>query len=149
MFGSLVQKLQTLSPIGSPITSPVNSPKTRRKFGGPKWRRNQNREEYREVQSDPEMDENNHPHNGIMRNNNKIKEKSLRKRSNTERVTIGPPILMSSHHDITMLHIRQSTNGSGSNNNGFQYNAAAAAAAGPSLLHGSKSLGRLDGMKEV
>jgi hypothetical protein len=99
MFGSLVQKLQTLSPIGSPVTSPVSSPKARRRKGGPKWRRQQAREEYREVQSDPET-----------------QEESC-KPSGKKRVSIGPPVLIAAPHRITLL--------------------------------GSKSLGRLDGLKEV
>lgn len=140
MFGNLVQKLQTLSPLGSPITSPVSSPKSRRKFGGPKWRRNQNREEYREVQSDPEMDEN--IRNGTPR---KAKDKSSRK---LQRVTIGPPILLTSSRDVTVRHNETQHVGGGGGFSAYN-NVIKPPAAGPNRLQGSKSLGRLDGMKEV
>lgn len=56
MFGSLVQKLQTLSPLTSPVTSPASSPKSaRRRYSAksPAHRRSL-KEEFREVQSDPE-----------------------------------------------------------------------------------------------
>ena len=62
MFGSLVHKLQTLSPLTSPTTSPTTSPKPKRKLMGfskvsrrrkyPSWFR----DETREVQSEPETE---------------------------------------------------------------------------------------------
>ncbi|KAG8308366.1 hypothetical protein J6590_002454 [Homalodisca vitripennis] len=55
MFGSLVQRLQTLSPLTSPVTSPVGSPKPNRKrYSKSPAHRRSLKEEYREVQSDPE-----------------------------------------------------------------------------------------------
>lgn len=55
MFGSLVQKLQTLSPLTSPVTSPVSSPKaSRKRYNKSPAQRRSLKEEYREVQSDPE-----------------------------------------------------------------------------------------------
>ena len=58
MFGSLKQKLQSLSPVASPVASPSSSPKPRRKFPFRRTpaRLKQRREEFREVQSDPECD---------------------------------------------------------------------------------------------
>ncbi|XP_037080633.1 uncharacterized protein LOC119101404 [Pollicipes pollicipes] len=58
MFGSLKQKLQSLSPLASPVASPNSSPRPRRRlpFGRGPARRRQRRQEYREVQSDPECD---------------------------------------------------------------------------------------------
>lgn len=61
MFGSLVQKLQSLSPLTSPTTSPTTSPKPKKKFGfGKASRRKKDsswwKEEMREVQSEPELD---------------------------------------------------------------------------------------------
>ncbi|XP_054265488.1 rho GTPase-activating protein 20-like isoform X2 [Macrosteles quadrilineatus] len=55
MFGNLVHRLQTLSPLTSPITSPVSSPKVARKrYSKSPAHRRSLKEEYREVQSDPE-----------------------------------------------------------------------------------------------
>ena len=58
MFGSLKQKLQSFSPVGSPVASPSSSPRpARRRFGlRTPARMKQRREEFREVQSDPECD---------------------------------------------------------------------------------------------
>ena len=60
MFGSLVQKLQSLSPLTSPTTSPSTSPKLRRKFGFGKARKKKDsnawKEDVREVQSEPELE---------------------------------------------------------------------------------------------
>lgn len=60
MFGSLVQKLQSLSPLASPTTSPSTSPKLRRKLGFGKSRKRKDsgfsREDLREVQSEPELE---------------------------------------------------------------------------------------------
>lgn len=60
MFGSLVQKLQSLSPLASPTTSPSTSPKLRRKLGFGKSRKRKesgfSREDLREVQSEPELE---------------------------------------------------------------------------------------------
>ncbi|CAL4076587.1 unnamed protein product, partial [Meganyctiphanes norvegica] len=62
MFGQLVQKLQSLSPLASPTTSPTVSPKPRRKlgFGRSRKRKDKNafrsREDVREVQSEPELE---------------------------------------------------------------------------------------------
>ncbi|CAB3361991.1 Hypothetical predicted protein [Cloeon dipterum] len=102
MFGNLVQKLQTLSPISSPVQSPVSSPKARRKFGGPRWRRQQAREEFREVQSEPEYDE--------TPPSSKARKDKSKKRSN--HISIGPPTLVSSSRDIShyTLHAHQNGN---------------------------------------
>lgn len=56
MFGSLVQKLQTLSsPLTSPIASPITSPKVgRRRYAKTPNQRRSLKQEYREVQSEPE-----------------------------------------------------------------------------------------------
>lgn len=52
VFGSLVQKLQN---IGSPVGSPVASPKGgRRRYAKTPNQRRQSKQEYREVQSEPE-----------------------------------------------------------------------------------------------
>lgn len=60
MFGSLVQKLQSLSPLASPTTSPSTSPKLRKKLGFGKSRKRKDsgfsREDLREVQSEPELE---------------------------------------------------------------------------------------------
>lgn len=55
MFGNLVQRLQTLSPLTSPVTSPVSSPKpARKRYSKSPAARRSLKEEYREIQSDPE-----------------------------------------------------------------------------------------------
>lgn len=56
MFGSLVQKLQNISsPVGSPVSSPITSPKNgRRRYAKTPTQRRQSKQEYREVQSEPE-----------------------------------------------------------------------------------------------
>lgn len=56
MFGTLVQKLQNIgSPITSPISSPVTSPKaSRRRYMKTPNQRRSLKQEYREVQSEPE-----------------------------------------------------------------------------------------------
>ncbi|KAK7000503.1 hypothetical protein SK128_016659 [Halocaridina rubra] len=60
MFGSLVQKLQSLSPLASPTTSPSTSPKLRKKLGFGRSRKRKDagysREDLREVQSEPELE---------------------------------------------------------------------------------------------
>lgn len=60
MLGSLVQKLQSLSPLASPTTSPSTSPKLRKKLGFGKSRKRKDsgfsREDLREVQSEPELE---------------------------------------------------------------------------------------------
>ncbi|XP_018018647.1 uncharacterized protein LOC108675167, partial [Hyalella azteca] len=61
MFGSLVQKLQSFSPITSPTTSPTVSPRPKKKFGFGRANRKRriggyDKEEIREVQSEPELD---------------------------------------------------------------------------------------------
>ncbi|KAK7575584.1 hypothetical protein V9T40_011870 [Parthenolecanium corni] len=56
MFGSLVQKLQNIgSPVASPVSSPITSPKNgRRRYAKTPNQRRQTKQEYREVQSEPE-----------------------------------------------------------------------------------------------
>lgn len=56
MFGSLVQKLQNIgSPVTSPVSSPITSPKnSRRRYAKTPTQRRQSKQEYREVQSEPE-----------------------------------------------------------------------------------------------
>ena len=59
VFGNLVQKLQSLSPLTSPTTSPSTSPKLRRKFGFGKSRKKKEcswKDDAREVQSEPELE---------------------------------------------------------------------------------------------
>ena len=63
MFGSLVQKLQSLSPLTSPTTSPTVSPRPKRKFVFGRANRKRRgivggyaKEDLREVQSEPELD---------------------------------------------------------------------------------------------
>lgn len=93
MLGSLVQRLQSLSP----VTSPVSSPKASRRRPAPLRR---GREDYREVQSEPEVDDD--------------AKKGARR--------LLPDKRKAKRRDA------------------FASNAP---------LHGSKSLGRLDGLKEV
>jgi hypothetical protein len=111
MFGNLVHRLQSLSPLGSPLTSPVSSPKaSRRGFKSPRRppavRR---KEECREVQSDPELDE----------------------------ADAGKKFRRTSRHllDKRKNKLRGAEPKTNSNT--------------CSPLQGSKSLGRLDGLKEV
>uniref|UniRef100_A0A1B6K974 Rho-GAP domain-containing protein n=1 Tax=Graphocephala atropunctata TaxID=36148 RepID=A0A1B6K974_9HEMI len=100
MFGSLVQRLQTLSPLTSPVTSPVGSPKpSRKRYSKSPAHRRSLKEEYREVQSDPE----DHGHG---------ESKKCRAKRKAEKLQ-GKRLDMS----------------------------------GP--LQGSKSMGRLDGLKQV
>lgn len=56
MLGNLVQRFQAFSPLTSPVSSPVNSPKTSRRWfaGKSPARRRSLKEEFREVQSEPE-----------------------------------------------------------------------------------------------
>jgi len=63
MFGSLKQKLQSLSPLTSPTTSPTVSPRPKRKFVFGRANRKRRgivggyaKEDLREVQSEPELD---------------------------------------------------------------------------------------------
>lgn len=58
VFGHFVHKLQSLSPLVSPATSPISSPKFKRRFGirTPTRRRKFTKEDYRDVQSEPEGD---------------------------------------------------------------------------------------------
>ena len=61
MFGNLVQKLQSLSPLTSPTTSPTVSPRPKRKFVFGRANRKRRiggyaKEDLREVQSEPELD---------------------------------------------------------------------------------------------
>ncbi|PSN53406.1 hypothetical protein C0J52_21380 [Blattella germanica] len=130
MFGSLVQRLQSLSPLGSPVTSPVSSPKaSRRRYKSPTRgpRRpplGRHKEEYREVQSDPELDE--------VETTKKFGRTSrhlLDKRKNKSRT------------GATACRNLNNTE-PGINNNLY------AEHSGFSPLQGSKSLGRLDGLKE-
>jgi hypothetical protein len=117
MFGSLVQRLQSLSPLGSPVTSPVSSPKASRR-GCSSPRRSsavRHKEEYREVQSDPELDE-----ADTGKKSRRASRHLLDKRKNKSRGA-EPRI----------------------NNNMY------AGRTGFAPLQGSKSLGRLDGLKEV
>ena len=58
VFGHFVQKLQSLSPYVSPSTSPIASPKFKRRFGirTTTRRRKLTKEDFRDVQSEPEGD---------------------------------------------------------------------------------------------
>ena len=124
MFGSIVQRLQSLSPLGSPVTSPVSSPKPyRRRFKSPtrapkRHPAARHKEEYREVQSDPELDETD-TNKAFGRTSHHL----LDKRKNKSRVSARTE--------------------PGINNNMYS------ARSGFAPLQGSKSLGRLDGLKEV
>jgi hypothetical protein len=124
MFGTLVQRLQSLSPLGSPIASPVSSPKpSRHRYKSPTRgpRRPsvaRNKEQYREVQSDPELDE-----IDTARQFGRTSRHLLDKRKNKSR-------------------------GSARTEPGINSNTCAERT-GFAPLQGSKSLGRLDGLKEV
>jgi hypothetical protein len=124
MFGSIVQRLQSLSPLGSPVTSPVSSPKPyRRRFKSPtrapkRHPAARHKEEYREVQSDPELDE-----TDTSKTFGRTSHHLLDKRKNKSRVSARTE--------------------PGINNNMY------ADRSGFAPLQGSKSLGRLDGLKEV
>lgn len=124
MFGTLVQRLQSLSPLGSPITSPVSSPKpSRHRYKSPSKgpRRpplTRHKEEYREVQSDPELDE-----IDTAKKYGRTSRHLLDKRKNKSRVSARTE--------------------PGINNNMY------AERSGFAPLQGSKSLGRVDGLKEV
>jgi len=125
MFGSLVQRLQSLSPLGSPVASPVSSPKaSRRRYKSPTRgpRRHpvsRHKEEYREVQSDPELDE-----VDTCKRFGRTSRHPLDKRKNKSRGAIC-------------------RTEPGINNNTYAEHSRFAP------LQGSKSLGRLDGLKEV
>lgn len=124
MFGSIVQRLQSLSPLGSPVTSPVSSPKpSRRRFKsptrGPKRHLGaRHKEEYREVQSDPEVDE----------------------------ADTGKKVGRTSRHLLDKR--KNKSRGSARTEPGINNNMYAERS-GFAPLQGSKSLGRLDGLKEV
>ncbi|KAJ9577107.1 hypothetical protein L9F63_006315, partial [Diploptera punctata] len=126
MFGSLVQRLQSLSPLGSPVTSPVSSPKaSRRRYKSPTRgpRRpplGRHKEEYREVQSDPELDE----------------IDTTKKFGRTSR-----HLLDKRKNKIRAARNLNNTE-PGINNNTYNEHR------GFAPLQGSKSLGRLDGLKE-
>lgn len=95
MFGNLVQRLQTLSPLTSPVTSPVGSPKsTRKRYSKSPAHRRSLKEEYREVQSEPE-------------DTGETKKCRAKRKADKRKVNISGP------------------------------------------LQGSKSMGRLDGLKQV
>jgi hypothetical protein len=123
MFGTLVQRLQSLSPLGSPIASPVSSPKAARHrykspTRGPRQAVARSKEEYREVQSDPELDE-----IDTARQFGRTSRYLLDKRKNKSRGSA-----------LTEPRINSNTY---------------AERIGFAPLQGSKSLGRLDGLKEV
>lgn len=117
MFGSLVHRLQSLSPLASPVTSPVNSPKaSRRGFKSPRRPPAvRHKEEYREVQSDPELDE----------------------------ADTGKKFCRASRHLLDKRKNKLRGAEPRINNN------TCAGRSGFAPLQGSKSLGRLDGLKEV
>ncbi|XP_069705214.1 uncharacterized protein [Periplaneta americana] len=127
MFGNLVQRLQSLSPLGSPVTSPVSSPKTsRRHYKSPKRgpRRpplGRHKEEYREVQSDPELDEADNGKKFGRTSRHLLDKRKNKSRGSAARTVTEPGInnnIYAEHKDFAPLQ-------------------------------GSKSLGRLDGLKEV
>ncbi|KAJ4439145.1 hypothetical protein ANN_15102 [Periplaneta americana] len=126
MFGNLVQRLQSLSPLGSPVTSPVSSPKTsRRHYKSPKRgpRRpplGRHKEEYREVQSDPELDEADNGKKFGRTSRHLLDKRKNKSRGSAARTVTEPGInnnIYAEHKDFAPLQ-------------------------------GSKSLGRLDGLKE-
>ncbi|XKL60885.1 hypothetical protein PGB90_007942 [Kerria lacca] len=104
MFGTLVQKLQIISsPLTTPVSSPITSPKvTRRRYAKTPNQRRFLKQEFREVQSEPED-------GGDMYNTKKSK---IRRKIDKNR---GRPLEISA----------------------------------PFHLQTSKSLGRLDGLKQV
>lgn len=53
MFGSIMNRFQSFSPVASPVTSPKTSRRNKHKPGGPAHRRSL-KDEYRDVQSEPE-----------------------------------------------------------------------------------------------
>lgn len=53
MFGSIINRFQSFSPVASPVTSPKTSRRNKYKSGGPAHRRSL-KDEYRDVQSEPE-----------------------------------------------------------------------------------------------
>ncbi|KAL1464658.1 hypothetical protein WDU94_004285 [Cyamophila willieti] len=122
MFSNIVQRLQTLSPLTSPVTSPVMS---RKKFSKSPAHRRSLKEEFREVQSDPE----DCGFGGISDSGN-VKPRSKRKidkiksrRNGVDMQEIGLPILHTSKSMVSLELPRQ--------------------------VQGSKSVGRIDGYKQV
>jgi len=127
MFGSIINRFQTFSPVTSPATSPKMS---RRKYKSPAHRRSL-KDEYRDVQSEPEdacvvgsyrragaTDDGGAPSpSAASKKNRTRKQLMLSKSKSTARLDISGP-------QATM----------------------------PQALgyhHGSKSMGRLDGLKQV
>lgn len=118
MFSNIVQRLQTLSPLTSPVTSPVMS---RKKFSKSPAHRRSLKEEFREVQSDPE-DCGFGGDGGNMKPRSKRKIEKIKSRRNGDQ-EIGLPILHTSKSMVSLELPRQ--------------------------MQVSKSMGRLDGFKQV
>lgn len=118
MFSNIVQRLQTLSPLTSPVTSPVMS---RKKFSKSPAHRRSLKEEFREVQSDPE-DCGFGADVGIVKPRTKRKIEKIKSRRNGDQ-EVGVPMLHTSKSMVSLELPRQ--------------------------IQGSKSMGRIDGYKQV
>ncbi|XP_050530835.1 rho GTPase-activating protein 20-like isoform X2 [Daktulosphaira vitifoliae] len=106
MFGSIINRFHAFSPATSPVTSPKMS---RRKFKSPAHRRSL-KDEYRDVQSEPE------DYGGVIEGSGGCKKNrrraKLSKAKSTARLDVSAPVALPFHHE-------------------------------------SKSMGRLDGLKQV
>lgn len=129
MFGSIINRFQTFSPVASPVTSPKVS---RRKYKSPAHRRSL-KDEYRDVQSEPEdacagagspssaggyyrFAADGLP--SLKKNRNRKSLLTLSKSKSTARLDISGPTA-TEHPQTNNYH------------------------------HGSKSMGRLDGLRQV
>lgn len=113
MFGTLVQKFQNIgSPLTSPISSPITSPKAfRRRYAKTASQRRSLKQEFREVQSEPE-DGGGYSSNGNGGGIYEMKKSKIRRKIDKNR--------------CKQLEI-----------------------SAPFHLQNSKSMGRLDGLKQV
>lgn len=136
MFGSIINRFQTFSPATSPVTSPKMS---RRKYKSPAHRRSL-KDEYRDVQSEPEdaclptipttvgYRRGGQPVDGSAQSSSAKKNRGGRKH----------PLLLSKSKSTARLDISAPTGAT-----------CTATALGNNYHHGSKSMGRLDGLKQV
>lgn len=135
MFGSIINRFQTFSPATSPVTSPKMS---RRKYKSPAHRRSL-KDEYRDVQSEPEDACPTTPTTVGYRRGGQLVDGGPQSSSvKKNRGGRKHPLLLSKSKSTARLDISAPTAAS-----------CTATALGNNYHHGSKSMGRLDGLKQV
>lgn len=100
MFNSLVQKFQIIgSPLTSPVSSPITSPKvSRRKYMKTPNQRRSLKQEYREVQSEPEDGGGSYD-----TKKSKIKKKIDKNRTTVRQLEISAPFHLQNSKSMSRL----------------------------------------------